>query len=83
MAQKELSELSDEELLKTAKLYKSMKIYDAVIVGFLFGIAIYNAANKGSFLITILPLFYIPMVGKNNTRRKEIFALLEERNLEL
>ena len=83
MDNRTLLDLSDEELLKTAKLYKSMKIYDAVIVGFLFGIAIYNAANKGSFLITILPLFYIPMVGKNNTRRKEIFALLEERNLEL
>jgi len=83
MAQKELRELKDEELLKTAKLYKSMKTYDVVILGFLFGIAVYNAVKGGSFLISALPLFYLFIMGKNNGKRKEIMALLEERNLTL
>ena len=83
MTQKELRELRDDELLKTAKLYKSMKIYDAVIVGFLFGVAIYNAVKGGSFLISALPLFYLFIMGKNNIKRKEIMALLKERKLEL
>jgi hypothetical protein len=60
-----------------------MKTYDVVILGFLFGIAVYNAVKGGSFLISALPLFYLFIMGKNNGKRKEIMALLEESNLTL
>ncbi len=40
MRQKDLAELSNDELLAEAKKMKPTKTYDAVIVGFLIGVAI-------------------------------------------
>ena len=74
--------LSDEELLKQAKLYKKIKIYDAVIVGFLIGISIYSMINNGFGLLTFLPLVYIPIVNRNNTKRKKLKTQVEQRGLE-
>jgi uncharacterized membrane protein YobD (UPF0266 family) len=74
--------LSNEELLKSVKLHRKMKIYDAVIVGVLIGIGIYSTINQGFGLLTFLPLVYIPIVGKNNKRRELLETLAAERGLE-
>jgi len=82
MNQKELAKLTDEELLQEAERYKKYKIYDAVIFGVLVGIAIYSSVVNGFGLLTFLPLIYLPAVGRNNTKRKELEKLLQERSLE-
>lgn len=82
MDQTQLAALTDEELLQEAERYKKYKIYDAVIFGALVGIAIYSSVTNGFGLLTFLPLVYLPAVGKNNAKRKELEKLLEERNLE-
>jgi hypothetical protein len=56
--QKELSELTDQELLQQAKKFKPFVLYDNVIFGVLIGIALYSTINKGSVLLTFLPLVY-------------------------
>lgn len=81
MTQKELSELSDEELLNEAKKHKPTKIYDAAIFGVLVGIAIYSTVKNGLGLLAFLPLVYLPIAAKNKTKSKALGKLLKERNL--
>jgi hypothetical protein len=79
--QKELSELTDNELLQEAKKSKPTILYDMVIFGILIGIAIYSTVNNGLGLLTFLPLVYIPIAAKNKIKNKELEKLLKERNL--
>jgi hypothetical protein len=78
---KELSELTDQELLQEAKKNKHSNIYDAGIIGVLIGIAIYSTVNHGLGLLTFLPLVYIPIAAKNKIKNKTLEKLLKERNL--
>lgn len=81
MNQNELKELTNDELLAEAKKNKSYKIYDAVIIGFLIGIAIYGAVKNGLGLLIFLPLIYLPIANKNKVKNKAIEELLKDRNL--
>ncbi len=81
MAQKDLSGLKDSELLEQAKKMKHTHIYDAVIIGFLIGIAIYSSVKNGFGLLTFLPLGYLPVAAKNKARKEKIKQLLKNRNL--
>lgn len=81
MSQKELAELSDEELLQEAKTMKPTGIYDALIIGVLIGVSLFSIYKNGLGLLTFLPLVYIPIATKNKLKVKEINKLLEERNL--
>ncbi|WP_413670688.1 hypothetical protein ACEN9X_12550 [Mucilaginibacter sp. Mucisp86] len=81
MKQKELTELSNEELVQEAKKIKSGKIFDAAIFGFLIGVAVYSTVRNGFGLLTFLPLVYIPIAAKNKARNKALEELLKERNL--
>lgn len=79
---KQLSELTDEELLHEAKTLKPTKVYDAAIVGVLIGIAIYSSVANGFGLLTFLPFVYLPIAAKNKVKLKELKSVLKERNLE-
>lgn len=81
MKQKEVTELTNEELLQEAKKIKPSNIFDAAIFGFLIGVAVYGTARNGFGLLTFLPLIYIPIAAKNKARNKALKALLKERNL--
>jgi hypothetical protein len=81
MEQQEPAQLSNEELLQEAKKGKSTKIMDAVIIGFLVGIAAYSVYNKGFGLLTFLPLLYLPIAARNRSKREAVKKLLQERNL--
>lgn len=59
MNPKELSELTDEELLEVAKNSKPSPILDAFFIGFLAGIIIYSAAANAWGFITLIPLYLI------------------------
>lgn len=81
MKQKEIAELTDEEVLQEAKKLKNTKIYDALIFGILFGIAIYSTVKNDFGLLTFLPLVYAPIAVKNKTKKSDLDELLKERNL--
>lgn len=81
MNQKELSELTDEELLQEAKKKRSINFYDALIFGVLIGIAVYSSVKNGFGLLTFLPLVYIPIAAKNKAKNKVLEKILKERNL--
>lgn len=79
---KNLSELTDQELLAEAKKQKSGAILNAVFIGFLIGIVIYSLLNNAYGLATLLPLFLVYKLSKNSRyNTKEVEALLKERGL--
>lgn len=79
--QKELSELTNQELKQEAKKSKSYAFYDTIFIGVLAGIAIYSTVNNGLGFLTFIPLFYIPIAAKNKIKNKALEKLLKERNL--
>ncbi|UOE49211.1 hypothetical protein MTO98_32985 [Mucilaginibacter sp. SMC90] len=81
MKQKELAELTNEELLQEVKKIKSGNILDAAIFGFLIGVSVYSAFRNGVGLLSFLPLIYIPIAAKNKARNKELEKLARDRGL--
>ena len=83
MNQKELSELTDQELLDEAKKMKSFPIANALIIGFLMGIVIYSFAKNTLGLLTLIPLYFVYRIVNDpkNKRFKTLEKLLKERSL--
>ena len=81
MKQKELSELTDQELLAEAKKMKSSSIIQAFVIGFMFAIVVYSIVNNTWGLVTLIPLFFIYRLTRNSSSNKELKKLLEERKL--
>lgn len=82
MKQKELSELTDQELLQEAKKLKSNSIINAVLIGFLAGILLYSVMKNNLGFLTLIPLFFAyKLVNKSKYDNKELDSLLKERNL--
>ncbi len=81
MKPKDLSELTDQELLDEAKKVKSNSIVNALFIGFLIGIVIFSMiVNKWGFLIIILLYFIYKLIKKPNNN-KELERLFKERDL--
>lgn len=83
MSQKELSEMTTEELLLEGKKIKSSNIINAVLFGVMIGIAAYSTIKNGLGILTFFPLLLIQMLLKNNARKKAFESELKERNLTL
>jgi hypothetical protein len=83
MNQKELSELTDQELLDEAKKLKSFSIVNALLIGFLVGIIVYSIVKSSWGMLTLIPLYLVYKLVNDpkNKRRKELEILLKERNL--
>ena len=81
MIQKELSELSNEDLLLEGKKIKSTNIVNAVLFGVMIGVATWSTVKYGLGIITFFPVLFIQMLLKNNARKKAFEKELKERNL--
>lgn len=83
MTDKDLSQLSDSELLDETKKMRSFTITNAVFIGFLGGIIFYSLVKNSWGMLTLIPLFFIYKLinDPKNKRRKELEQLLKERNL--
>ncbi|NMM50802.1 FUSC family protein [Marinigracilibium pacificum] len=77
---KKIEELTDEELSQEVKKMKSSSIYDALIIGFLIGVAIYSSVKNGIGLLSFLPLVYIPIAAKNKVRNHQLKKQFDERH---
>lgn len=83
MTQKELSDLSTQDLLLEGKKIKSTNIVNAVLFGVMIGVATWSTVKYGLGIITFFPLLFIQMLLKNNARKKAFQNELKERNLTL
>jgi len=81
MKQKELSELTDQELLQEAKKMKSASIINALLIGFMIGIVIYSILKNSIGFFTLIPLFFVFKVFHKPKKNKELNELLKERDL--
>ncbi|UOE42151.1 FUSC family protein [Chryseobacterium suipulveris] len=83
MRNKEVSQLTSQELLEEVKKLKSFSITNALFIGVLFGIVFFSI-YRGSFgFVMLIPLFFIYKMVKDpkNKKFKEVEELLKERNL--
>ena len=86
MTEKELSELTDKELLQEAKQMKYNSIFVSVVIGMFTGVAIYGVVinNRGlGFLLffILIPSFFIYKLFNNSEHDKALKEVLKERNL--
>ena len=58
MSQKELSELTNEDLLLEGKKIKSGNIMNAVLFGVMIGVATWSTVKYGLGIITFFPLLF-------------------------
>ena len=80
--QKNLSELTDEELLQEAKKMKSTAIINAVLIGFFIGIIFYSVIKNSVGFLTLIPLFFAyKLINNSKHTNKELENILKERNL--
>ena len=81
MKQKELSELTDQELLDEAKRMKSSSIAHAFVIGLMIGVVVYSVVKNTWGLFTLIPLFFIYRLTRNSDYNKELKEHLKERKL--
>ena len=74
--EKKLNELTDQELLDKNKKIQSGKIINAVLLGFLIGVAIYSTIKNGVGIFTLLPLVFVAFTI--NAWKKDNQALKDE-----
>ncbi len=81
---KELTELTDQELLEEARKLKSFSIMNAFLIGFLVGIVIYSLVKNTFGFLMLIPLYMAYKFSNDpkEKRRKAAEALLKERNLD-
>ncbi len=84
LAEKELSVLTDKELLDEAQKMKSFSLTNALLIGFLAGIVLYSVAQNAWGFLTLIPLYFIYKFANDpkNIRVKVLDKLLKERKLE-
>lgn len=82
MKEKNLSELTDQELLREAKKMKSTSIINAVLIGFLAGIVFYSVVKNSLGFLTLIPLFLAyKLINNSKYANNELENILKERNL--
>ncbi|GAB3519415.1 hypothetical protein [Emticicia fontis] len=64
---KDYTKMTLEELMVEEKKMKSQRVLTAVFIGFLFGIAIYSATNKG-FILPVFLMIIAFMLGRRNSQ---------------
>lgn len=83
MTNKDLSELTDRELLDEAKKMKSFSLTNAFLIGFLVAIIFYSIVKNSWGMLTLIPMYFIyKMINDpRNKKSKDVEELLKERNL--
>ncbi|WP_316830427.1 redox-active disulfide protein 2 [Pedobacter aquatilis] len=81
MKEKNLAEMSNEDLLKTEKSIKVMTSILAVALALLFVINLITAFKKGFSALTVIPIALLPIVIVNINNIKKIRAELMSRGL--
>ncbi|MCC6279782.1 MAG: FUSC family protein [Saprospiraceae bacterium] len=83
MNQKDLSALTDQELLEEAKKLKSFSITNAFFIGFLLGIVFFSVIKSTFGVLMLIPLYFAyKMINDPKAKRsRALNELLKERNL--
>lgn len=61
MTSEKLMQLTEQELMQEEKKHKTQAYSFRFMMVLLMGVAVWSATHKGSFLISCLPLFFMPI----------------------
>jgi len=75
------STLTDEELLESSKKLKRSAITSALLIGLMIGIIIYSVLNHTIGLVTLIPLFFVYRMVKNDKKNQALREELKKRGL--
>ncbi|MDA7744461.1 FUSC family protein [bacterium] len=78
---KDLSELSDQELIDETKKMKKASILSALTIGIMAGIIIFSVIKSTWGVFTLIPLFFIYRIVKSPSNKQELERLMKERGL--
>lgn len=81
MKAKELTELSDQELMEKRKKAKAANITSAVLIGFMIGVAVFSTVRNGLSFFTFFPLFFLPIATSNRANTNALEKELALRDL--
>jgi 1,4-dihydroxy-2-naphthoate octaprenyltransferase len=81
MNQRELSELTDHELLAEAKKMKWSAMTHAFVIGFMIAVVFYSLIKNTWGLLTLIPLFFIYRLTRKSIQYEELKRLIKERKL--
>lgn len=79
--QKELSQLTDQELLAEAKKMKYAPILSALTIGIMIGVIAWSIWKNTVGLFTLIPLFFIWKIVNGSKNNEALEELLKERGL--
>ncbi len=82
MKQKEIAELTDQELLEEVNKIKPSPIVDAFFIGFLVGIVVYSLVVNSWGFLTLLPLVLVYWLLKKSKRYEALKNELKQRGLQ-
>ncbi|NBC64989.1 MAG: FUSC family protein [Bacteroidetes bacterium] len=82
MSQKEISQLTDEELLEEVQKIKPSPSIDAFFIGFLIGIIIFSVTASTWGFLTLIPLFLIYLFLKKSNRYDALKKEMKHRKLQ-
>jgi hypothetical protein len=81
MGQKELADLTNEELFKEKKKIQYNKVVNATLIGVCVGIFLFSAIKNRFNFFTFFPLILTYPFIKNGKKIKELENELKSRNL--
>jgi cbb3-type cytochrome oxidase subunit 3 len=83
MKDKLFLELSNEELLEESTRLKSSLMLNAFFIGFLVTIVVFSIVKQTFGLVSIIPLYFIYRLLKNNQNKKAatLNIILKDRGL--
>ena len=81
MLQKEIFQLTDQELLDKAKKMKSSPMLNALVIGCMIGVIVYSVVKNTYGFLTLVPLYFIYQLVKNSKNNKALEEELKARNL--
>jgi hypothetical protein len=79
MESKNLTELTEEELMKEAKKRKDALKGFRFVIGLLIGATIFSIVVKGFSTSTLLPVCFLPILLSIQKKHKEVLAEIESR----
>jgi cadmium resistance protein CadD (predicted permease) len=82
MTEKDLSELTNQELIAEAKKIKSNNLVNAFLIGLSVGIFIYAVAKNNFGFLGLIPIFIAYKIFNKPNQKEAIEKLLKERNLQ-
>jgi formate/nitrite transporter FocA (FNT family) len=79
MSDNKFTEFNDEDLIAERKRLKTASIINAVLCGFLVGVAVYSSIKHGFGFPTVFPLYFVFILIRNRSKMKSLDAEMESR----